>query len=246
MFYYYGSKHRLARFYPLPLYGVIVEPFAGAAGYSIHHLARGTVDRVILIEKDPRVCALWRRLLTMTPGEVSALAVPEPGQMTNDFLYMTAATSNGIGRSHKMTVTERMPREIGRMLRRIAMLLPVVRNRVEIIEGDFQDAPEIEATWFIDPPYQPKVATPNGPKTGSPQGMGYAKGCDSGELDYAALGEWCRSRPGQVIVAEQYPADWLPFSFQAISSDSSGAAKNEVVWHSHPTDRPALRQLAFC
>ena len=34
-FSYFGSKYRMAKHYPEPLYDIIVEPFAGAAGYSL-------------------------------------------------------------------------------------------------------------------------------------------------------------------------------------------------------------------
>jgi len=36
MFSYYGSKSKLAQHYPTPKYDTIVEPFAGAAGYSLY------------------------------------------------------------------------------------------------------------------------------------------------------------------------------------------------------------------
>ena len=34
MFYFYGGKRRLARYYPQPQHRVIVEPFAGSAAYA--------------------------------------------------------------------------------------------------------------------------------------------------------------------------------------------------------------------
>ena len=47
-FAYYGAKHELARKYPRPRYPLIIEPFAGAAGYSCHWAHRGT--NVMLID----------------------------------------------------------------------------------------------------------------------------------------------------------------------------------------------------
>ena len=35
LFCYFGSKYRAAPHYPKPLYPHIIEPFAGAAGYSL-------------------------------------------------------------------------------------------------------------------------------------------------------------------------------------------------------------------
>jgi hypothetical protein len=59
-FQYYGGKKGLARYYPPPAFGTIVEPFAGSAGYALHWATPR--HRVVLIEKDPAVVALWRRL----------------------------------------------------------------------------------------------------------------------------------------------------------------------------------------
>jgi site-specific DNA-adenine methylase len=78
VFYYYGGKRRLARFYPTPKYDVVVEPFAGSAAYSVHHLREGSVERAILVEKDPRVCEIWNQLLAMEPDEVLATRSRRP------------------------------------------------------------------------------------------------------------------------------------------------------------------------
>lgn len=65
-----------------------------------------------------------------------------------------------------------------------------------MICGDYTDAPDVAATWFIDPPYQ--IA-----------GREYRH--DSRAIDYTALGAWCHARRGQVIACENVGADWLPF-----------------------------------
>jgi hypothetical protein len=226
MFYYYGAKRSLARYYDPPAFPVIVEPFAGSASYSLFHLS--SVELVVLVEKDPRVADLWRRLLAMTPDEVLSLPIPRVGDITDDFLYMTVATSNGVARSKRMTITPRMPREIGRQLGQIARILPAAKEKVYLIEGDYSRAPDIEATWFIDPPYQ---MTRSDSSTANPQGMGYAKGCSSTELDFDdRLGEWVTGRWGQIIVCEQAGADWLPFRPLASVGDSLGRKRPEVVW----------------
>ena len=46
-----------------------------------------------------------------------------------------------------------------------------------IIEGDYRDAPDVAATWFVDPPYQDK-------------GKHYPHG--SAGIDFAALGDGAR------------------------------------------------------
>ena len=66
-----------------------------------------------------------------------------------------------------------------------------------IINGDYSDVPNQEATWYIDPPYQGN-------------GGQYYKHGNKG-IDYDELSEWVQSREGQVIVCENSEANWLPF-----------------------------------
>lgn len=230
MFYYYGGKANVAKRYPKPRFPTVVEPFAGGAGYSMHHLFRGRVSRVVLVEKDPRVFALWNRLLAMSYDDVMAIPVPEVGTETSDFFYMTTATSNGVGVSKRMTVTSRMPELVEMQKRRVALLTVAAAGRVTVIQGDYSEVPNIEATWFVDPPYQPHTDKLTSGGTSSPQGMGYAPGCTADLLDFGELGDWCRSRIGQVIVVEQEGADWLPFKTLAENHDSLNQRKVEVMW----------------
>ena len=37
MFYYYGRKKQIAKYYPKPNFNTIIEPFAGSAAYSLHN-----------------------------------------------------------------------------------------------------------------------------------------------------------------------------------------------------------------
>ena len=110
------------------------------------------------------------------------------------------------------------------------LAIPKLRGRVNVIDGDYREAPiDGLATWFVDPPYQPQEV-PEGSKTVYPRGMGYARDCSADSIDYAELAEWCGTRPGQVIVCEQAGADWLPFEPLIAAQDSQGRMKREVVW----------------
>lgn len=60
--------------------------------------------------------------------------------------------------------------------------------------GSYQDLDNVEATWFIDPPYQVG-------------GEHYIEN----KIDYQELSDWCLSRKGQIIVCENSEAKWLPF-----------------------------------
>lgn len=231
MFYYYGAKHSNAHRYPAPKHDLIVEPFAGSAGYAVYHLIHGNADRAILVEKDPRVVALWHRLLAMTPDEVRSIPIPAIGEKTDDFFVMTAATGNAVAKCRQMTVTSRMPRIVEFQKDRVAVALAAIGGRVEVIEGDYSIAPDVEATWFIDPPYQVQPLKGNSAKTVWPQGQGYRPGCQASDLDFIKLAEWCKAREGQVLVAEQRGADWLPFlPMLGRSKDSQGRRKQEMLW----------------
>lgn len=223
MFSYYGSKAKIAHWYPKPLYPIIVEPFAGAARYSLlYHLERN----VILIEKNPRLVDIWHWLQQATEDEIRALPIPfKRGEFipkrtpipdispkaAKDFLGLmlnqgSHTPKNFIGRFQGCACVS---------WNKVIERLPIIRNW-DIRLGDYQDAPDLEATWFIDPPY-------------SGQSL-YKYGKD---IDYGALAAWCRSRKGQVIVCEAAGATWLPFSplrENTMSQRKHSKLRQEAIW----------------
>lgn len=208
MFYYFGSKAKIAKYYPAPRYDVIVEPFAGSAGYACYHRK----PNVVLVEKDARVCDLWRRLMAMTPDEIRNIPCPRVGERSSDILVMLRAASEHSLTGNYISVTERMVSRWQHLVNRAAELQPLVKAWT-IIEGDYTDAPDVEATWFIDPPY-------------TFMRRGYAHKI----ANYANLAEWCRERKGQVIVCEQLGATWLPFRPFRQARATNLASKTEVIW----------------
>ena len=68
---YFGSKYRSAKMYPDPSCNVIVEPFAGAAGYSLMHHKK----KVMLFEKNDILCQMWNWLINASPSDVYDLPV---------------------------------------------------------------------------------------------------------------------------------------------------------------------------
>ena len=206
MFYYLGAKNRLSAIpfekggYPDPIYDLIIEPFAGSAGYAQRWRHK---RQVILIDKDPMVVRLWHELQELTPPEILALPTPEAGTYcekgsTLDLLVKMCAHSNGPAH---MTGPLKVPtRVVGiwrGMLKRMADRVDEVKDW-DIRQGDYTDAPDVEATWFIDPPYVPSQMLHS--KTVHPRGQGYLHG--SGAIDYNELIQWCLSRRGQVIAAD--------------------------------------------
>lgn len=208
MFYYFGSKNRLARRYPPPQHPRIVEPFAGSAGYSCHYWQHD----VTLIEKDERVVELWDTLRGMTIADALALPTPTVGERTSDLLTMLRAASEHSLTGSYITVTERMVSRWEPLRRRLADMIPKVQHW-NIVLGDYTDAPDIDATWFVDPPYQMMR-------------RGYAHL----GLNYHDLGQWCQQRRGQVIVCEQEGATWLPFTALTEARTTNNTTKTEVVW----------------
>lgn len=82
--------------------------------------------------------------------------------------------------------------------------------------GTYRDAPDINATWFVDPPYK-----------------GAGKYYKHSNVDYADLAGWCRERVGQTIVCEGPGADWLPFKRVPWSVKRGALSSNaspEFVW----------------
>jgi hypothetical protein len=229
---FYGGKFRMSARLPTPLYPVIVEPFAGSMGYSVRHGPGGTV---LGVERDPVIALAWRWLLAASPDDVRALPLLEDDDDLRQMPELDPAAKALIGfwLNKGMTAPCNRPSKWMRnplpgrletywgdgIRERIARQLPLIADW-SIIEGDYTDAPDIEATWLIDPPYQ-----------GTP-GNRYRFGNKT--IDYPALAEWCQTRRGQVIVCEQVGADWLPFepvSFAVKATANGGTSYSaEAIW----------------
>jgi site-specific DNA-adenine methylase len=220
-FAYYGAKHGLASKYPRPVHDTIIEPFAGAAGYSTHWAPLGR--HVLLNDLNADVVALWRRLQTITAEDLDAIEATLGDERTTEILIATSGGSSaweGICRGRDRAITPRMRDNTPSVLARIAATLAHLKQW-NITHGSYTDLPDIEATWLIDPPYQPLIST---------AGNDYTTGASG--IDYQHLAEWCKSRKGQVIVCEQSPAQWLPFTHLAHQQNGSntGQSRSEVVW----------------
>ncbi|MBI3715380.1 MAG: hypothetical protein HY255_05250, partial [Betaproteobacteria bacterium] len=92
MFYYYGRKKQIARYYPDPSYRTIIEPFAGSAAYALYD--NHWQNDVILIEKDSRVASIWQWLIeTATPEKIRALPDLKVGEKSSEFLHIVHAAT---------------------------------------------------------------------------------------------------------------------------------------------------------
>ena len=231
---YYGGKNRAARLYPQPEHDTIIEPFAGAAGYSCRYPDR----KVILVDKYPVVVGVWRYLIATPAAEIRALPdLPESGEVEDlpASLPEEARWLIGLrvqdGRETPRSKASSMHHD--RVMRgilggwhhvtreSIASQVDQIRHW-QVIEGDYRDAPDIEATWHVDPPYNNRA------------GRCYPHQPD----DFAALGEWCRARRGLVMVCENAGADWLPFeplrAIRSTQTSRTGRRSVEVIWLNRP------------
>lgn len=202
---YYGSKLSIIKHYPPPLYDTIIEPFAGGASYSLAYPNR----QVILVEKNERVARALRWIINAGADGVRKLPLLAPDQSVDDLqIHEDAKTVIGFWVNNAVSSPCKRLSKWGRdrgesvsfwsnpCRERLALTADCVRHW-QVISGSYVDSPNIEATWFIDPPYETA-------------GVHYP--CGSKDIDYNRLGDWCRNRRGQVIVCENVCATWLPFS----------------------------------
>ena len=214
---------------PPPLFDTIIEPFAGAAGYSTRYPDR----KIILLEKDPIVASLWKYLIRTPAEEILRIPLLGHDQTTDDLqvcpearalvgFWLNKGTTSPCRTPSKWMRDGLRPNSFwGETIReRIASQVEGIRHW-RCVEGSFTDIPRPAraATWHVDPPYQR-------------QGTYYR--CSAREIDFGHLGTWCRGLQGQVMVCEQEGADWLPFRpFITIKANESKHGKGvcqEVLW----------------
>lgn len=218
---YYGSKSKIVKHYPPPKFDTIIEPFAGTAQYSLKYWEHD----VILIEKYSVISNLWKWLQVCSKDDILNTRQLKFGENTDDFEWDCPEQKDLVG--FIITGAPSMPKKTASKwktvirpntqqykLNLIADNLDKIRHW-KIIEGDYlEDSPDIEATWFIDPPYVVG-------------GKYYRHG--SKNIDYNALGTWCMERKGQVIVCESDNQQWLPFE-PLITSRGNRYQHKEYIW----------------
>lgn len=219
-FAYYGGKYRIAPRYPTPRRRLLVEPFAGAAGYSTRHHRHD----VRLYDVDPIVAGVWDYLIRVPASEMRSLPIVEAIEDLPDDVPQEARWLIGFwlqpGRpSPRKRISVRAATRPNTtwgpaVQERLSSQVDLIRHW-RVFEKSWEDVPGVDATYFIDPPYQAKA------------GRAYTHNA----VDFEALGRWCRRLPGQVIVCEQEGATWLPFEKLC---EIRGQARRsvEVVWAS--------------
>lgn len=241
---YYGGKWQVAPHYPAPAVWPIVEPFAGAAGYSTRH---GAGREVILIDANPIIAGIWRWLIQATPDDVLAIGdIPADGTVDDIDAPQEARWLAGFWCNDANVSPRKRPSAIAkrgqdcqhwagwgdRVRRRLAAQVPLIK-RWTVLEGDYRAAPDVRATWFVDPPYKNKA------------GSYYP--CQPDSFD--DLGAWCRARSGPTIVCENEGATWLPFvplaRRRSVATSRTGRGTVEAVWLGGELRQPTLRDAGL-
>jgi len=186
---------------------------------------------VLLVDSYPVIIAIWKWLQKATPDDIERLPEIKRGQSTDDVKFecqeakwlMGFIVNEGVNSPRKSMSMFSSPQKLKSTKTRIANNLHKIRHwQIEL--GDYRDIPNQEATFFVDPPY----------KVG---GEHYVK--SNKVLDYAELGDWCKSRLGQTIVCENSAATWLPFRHLK-TMRGSRKTTTEVVWTNMPDDQLSL------
>ncbi len=223
MWSYYGSKNKIAKLYPPPRYDLIIEPFAGAAWYSVLYRK----GNVLLNEKNRIIYDIWNWLINEANSEmieshkdfhvgqdISHIDLRKEHRDLIGFCINrgSVAPKNIVQKwSCQVQLNPNWASTTAYQLSRIARLLPEIKHW-QVQFGDYKDLPNIRATWFIDPPYQSG-------------GEHYIVN----DINYSELANWCRERKGQVIVCESTNANWLPFRELTKSTGQRKKIK-EIFW----------------
>lgn len=223
MWSYYGSKNKLAKFYPFPKCELIIEPFAGAAWYSILHRNKD----VLLNDKYSVIYNIWDWLIHKADHnvilanldfyngqDISKISLNENHKNLIGFCINRGSTApkNLVQKwSCQVRSNPDWASTTNYQLKRVAKILPEIKHW-KILFGDYTNIPNVEATWFIDPPYQFG-------------GEHYVVN----DIDYLKLANWCKTRKGQCIVCENSQATWLDFK-PLVNITGQRKKSTEQIW----------------
>ena len=239
----YGSKWQMAKYYGRPRRDLVIEPFAGSAGYSTYWRC----PNVKLYDIEHDIVELWDYLIHCSTRDIELLPdwIESPQDVLNlplnaeqtlikhwlSFgaeIKLKPDSSLATYTKHKEQYRDGkdIPWESGNAASETAMWSPSVKRRIlrqkplianwSIELRDYTDIPNVEAHWHIDPPYQSQMKVYNRDHS----------------IDYSHLSGWSKSRKGVVDVCEQTGADWLPFEPLKRNVNFKRNLYTEVFWSS--------------
>lgn len=219
MWSYYGSKSKIVSYYPAPTENKIIEPFAGSAQYSLKYWE----NDIILLDKYEVIIRLWKWLQQCSEKDILRLPRLKKGETTDSYnfdcieekWFIGMIITGGATQPKKTPSSWKIdlrPNTQNYKIEQAAKNIYKIKHW-KILQGDYTDLLNENATWFIDPPYY----------------IG-GKYYVHNKIDYKNLSDWSKNRIGQVIVCENSKADWLPF-FPIVEMQGSKYRTTEVMWY---------------
>lgn len=216
MWSYYGRKFKIISKYPEPIKDTIIEPFSGTASYAYKYWYKD----VVLVDRYDVIVRVWKYLKQASPSDIWKLPDIENGQridvldgysqMCQEERWLIGFCANNASERPKHTAGRMNFNSWNRDKIRIARDLYKIKHW-SIVHGDYKCLGSVDATWFIDPPYQ------------------FQKLYVHNDINYKELSDWCRSRNGQTIVCENSKADWMDFR-PLVELSGQRTRTLEVVW----------------
>jgi site-specific DNA-adenine methylase len=221
MFSYYGSKSKIVDYYPPPKHQRIIEPFAGSARYSLKYWDRD----IILVDKYAVIVDVWNYLKNASKNDILRLPKLKTGQTIDDYDlsdiekkfmgFMVQCATTGMRKTASYLAVKGMKKYFNNIIENLHKI-----RHWQIRQGSYDELENIEATWFIDAPYQ---------------FGGHEYKCSNKNIDFNALSNWCKTRNGHVIVCENTKADWLPFN-PMVEINGIKHKTTEAMWSNYPTN----------
>lgn len=222
MFSYYGSKSKIVDLYPPPKFDKIIEPFAGSARYALKYWHKD----VLLVDKYDVVIRIWKWLQQCSKQDILGLPKFETGvdlrkcNLSEEELLFLGMCAGIASTQPRYKISSYAGEQNGRKNRfkLIAEKIHQIKHW-EIRLGSYTEIENIEATWFVDAPYQFG-------------GHAYVEN----KIDFGGLSEWCKQRIGQTIVCENTKANWLPFMPITKIQGAGQTFTTEAIWSNHKTN----------
>ncbi|WP_052592642.1 hypothetical protein [Aureispira sp. CCB-QB1] len=219
MFSYYGSKGKVVQLYPKPKFDTIIEPFAGSARYSLRFFE----NNIILVDAYKVIVDLWNYLIAAPAKDIRKLPNLPAGSRfkIEDFdcpgqYYLFGYLCNQGAAYARSQVSTRGSERFEYNKKNVINNLHKIRHW-KVFHSDYKDISNLEATWFIDAPYQEG-------------GHKYKHN----KINYSELKKFILSRKGQVIACENMNAKWMNFT-PMISMQGMKKKTVEALYSNYPT-----------